>query len=616
MATARARRHTTARSTAGWWSVAVLVLAGIGLVAAPPAAATGRGHAVSVSAPASVVAGVPFDVTVTVRHASRHAKPYLGTVRFGTDDPLVRALPRDYTFTRADRGTHTFTGVTLVGTGTRTLTVRDTRHHLAGADRIRVVNAEAAIEGQVLSNFDPVEGGVVTAYDAVTGLALKSGPADIEGYYYRITGLPAGDIKVGAVVPGPYLPDFANDRDTLAEADVFTLHAGETLVQSWDSDPFWGPYLDVEYVFPPETVRIGDDGVVVATAVNEGGTVVGYHYGDVANEYRIPFVWQDGVTTDLEGDWQPCDVNDRGEIVGDGHPSPAYYWKDGTRTLLAEDSEVSRITAHGWTGGLRTAEETDPARGATPYVWRDGVRTDLDVGPQIRTVESIAAGCGIESPSRLRYLDVNDRGTFLGLGTTADGKTASFVVERGRTKVLRDAWGVMQGLDLNDAGQVAGSVQSDGQPPTAAIWTKGRIQRIHVPGLAPGTGSWATAVNERGDAVVVTGEYLSEWPLGSTYAWHRGKLSAVGPEGLASFANRINDAGQVAGVALVDATAGYRQAFVWQRGGLTMLGDTGQGVAVVVDLSERGHVLAQAYRPVAGADTPYALMWTVAPLRR
>jgi len=253
MGTARGARHTTARRTVGWWSVAVLVLAGIGLVAAPPAAATGRAPAVTLSAPARVVAGVPFDVTVHVKPAARHGKPYVGTVRFSTDDRLVRALPRAYTFTRADRGTHTFTGVTLVGTGKHRLTVRDTRHpRLHDSARLRVLDARAAIEGQVLSHFDPVEGGVVTVYDAVTGIALKSGPADIFGNYYRIEGLPAGDVKVGAVVPGPYAPDFANDRDTLAEADVFTLHPGETLEQSWDDDPFWGPYLDVAYLgLPP-----------------------------------------------------------------------------------------------------------------------------------------------------------------------------------------------------------------------------------------------------------------------------------------------------------------------------------------------------------------------------
>jgi hypothetical protein len=228
----------------------VLLLAALGLTTAPTAWAAG-GRTLSVEAPATVVAGVPFDVTVTVVNpAGKVARAYQGTLVLTTDDPLVRALPERYTFTRADRGTHTFTGVTLVGTGTHRIEVQDVRRdRVRGADVVEVTNAGATLQGQVLSGFDPVQGGFVTVYDAVTGLAVGSGPANIEDNHYSITGLPAGDIKVGAVVPGGrYEPDFANDRDTLAEADVFTLRPGQTLVQSFRAEDF-GPYLDVEQIF-------------------------------------------------------------------------------------------------------------------------------------------------------------------------------------------------------------------------------------------------------------------------------------------------------------------------------------------------------------------------------
>ncbi len=242
-----ARRTTTARRTS--WSVVVLLLAALGLTTAPTASAV-AGRTLRVEAPATVVAGVPFEVTVTVVNpVGKVSRAYQGTLELDTDDPLVRALPDRYTFTRTDRGTHTFTGVTLVGTGTHRIEVADVRRdRVRGSDVVRVANAGATLQGQVLANFDPVSGGIVTVYDAVTGLAVGSGPANIGDNNYSITGLPAGDIKVGAVVPGPYEPDFANNKDTLAEADVFTLRPGETLVQGWGAEDF-GPYLDVQPIF-------------------------------------------------------------------------------------------------------------------------------------------------------------------------------------------------------------------------------------------------------------------------------------------------------------------------------------------------------------------------------
>src|SRR4051794_27185663 len=113
-------RGRIARRTA-FLSSAALLIAGLGLVAAPSASATGW-RTLAMRAPSTVVAGVPFDVTVTVMNvAGRPAPAYVGTVRFATDDGLVRSLPAAYTFTRADRGTHVFTGLTLVGTGSHRL---------------------------------------------------------------------------------------------------------------------------------------------------------------------------------------------------------------------------------------------------------------------------------------------------------------------------------------------------------------------------------------------------------------------------------------------------------------------------------------------------------------
>jgi hypothetical protein len=81
------------------------------------------------SAPGTVQAGVPFDVTVTaVDPYGQVALGYAGRVTFSTtdSDPGV-VLPPDYTFTSDDNGSVTFSGgFTLVTPGDQTLTATDT----------------------------------------------------------------------------------------------------------------------------------------------------------------------------------------------------------------------------------------------------------------------------------------------------------------------------------------------------------------------------------------------------------------------------------------------------------------------------------------------------------
>ncbi|SEK89733.1 IPT/TIG domain-containing protein [Stigmatella aurantiaca] len=75
---------------------------------------------------APVQAGSPFAVTVTLRDGSGNiATGYTGTVSFGSSDGQV-TLPADYTFTAADAGKKTFSGLVLHTAGTQSVTVQDT----------------------------------------------------------------------------------------------------------------------------------------------------------------------------------------------------------------------------------------------------------------------------------------------------------------------------------------------------------------------------------------------------------------------------------------------------------------------------------------------------------
>jgi hypothetical protein len=80
------------------------------------------------TAPDTIMAGVPFDVTVTaVDPFSQVSLGYTGTATFTTSDPDPGVmLPAAYPFTAADRGTHTFSGeFTLMTPGDQTLTADD-----------------------------------------------------------------------------------------------------------------------------------------------------------------------------------------------------------------------------------------------------------------------------------------------------------------------------------------------------------------------------------------------------------------------------------------------------------------------------------------------------------
>jgi hypothetical protein len=79
-----------------------------------------------ITAPASVDTGASFSLTVKVEDAYGNViTGYRGTVRFTSTDGTAK-LPRNYTFTAADRGVHTFTGLVLRQAGNQTITLTDT----------------------------------------------------------------------------------------------------------------------------------------------------------------------------------------------------------------------------------------------------------------------------------------------------------------------------------------------------------------------------------------------------------------------------------------------------------------------------------------------------------
>jgi len=125
----------------------------------------------SVSAPANVTNGTPFNVTVTALDASNATVPsYTGTVHFTSSSSGT--LPADYTFVGADNGAHTFS-VTLTTNGVQSITATDTGNASITGTTNTTVAALAATHYSVTAPASVTNGTpfnvTVTALDASNG---------------------------------------------------------------------------------------------------------------------------------------------------------------------------------------------------------------------------------------------------------------------------------------------------------------------------------------------------------------------------------------------------------------------------------------------------------------
>ncbi len=127
----------------------------------------------SVTAPASVTAGVPFNVTVTALDASNATvTSYTGTVHFTSSS--AGTLPADYPFVAGDNGAHTFTA-TLTTVGSQSISAAD--GGITGSTNTTVIAAPA-------THFSVTAPANVTAGVAfnVTVTALDASNATVPGY--------------------------------------------------------------------------------------------------------------------------------------------------------------------------------------------------------------------------------------------------------------------------------------------------------------------------------------------------------------------------------------------------------------------------------------------------
>jgi hypothetical protein len=210
----------------------------------------------SVSAPATVTAGVAFNVTVTALDASNATVPgYLGTIHFTSSS--TGTLPADYTFVGGDNGVHTFS-VTLTATGSRSITATDTgAASIAGTTSTTVGAAPPppATHYNVAAPANPTPGVPFN----VTVTALDASNATVAGYtgtvHFTSTGaatLPADYAFTGADA-GAHT--FSVTVNALGSQTITATDAGNHAISGSASInpicPPPPPILPLPIVFPP-----------------------------------------------------------------------------------------------------------------------------------------------------------------------------------------------------------------------------------------------------------------------------------------------------------------------------------------------------------------------------
>lgn len=238
-------------------------------------------------------------------------------------------------------------------------------------------------------------------------------------------------------------------------------------------------------------------------------------------------------------------------------------------------------------------------------------------------------------------LGINARGTVVGTRGSSPDQRTGFVFEQGK---FSEVGGPEVSLRaVNALGLAVGGFYSATHPARAISYYKGVMTDLGT--LEGGTESWSWAVNDRGVAVGdarVAGVYHAA-------AFYDGKVFDLGVLGQGSYANGINDHGDVVGswqahdgswhgfivprggsiqdfgeatgmpgVASADKinnagtvcgsasmSTGYH-GFLWKNGTATDLGDLGGGWSVCSDVSDTGMAVGQAGD--AGGGTP-AFLW-------
>jgi probable HAF family extracellular repeat protein len=270
------------------------------------------------------------------------------------------------------------------------------------------------------------------------------------------------------------------------------------------------------------------------------------------------------------------EINDFGQIVGDSEtnvPDPngedicgfgthktclPFFWQvfhmSALPTLGGNNGQASAINNHGQIVGFAengTVDSTCSAgttnnRIQLPVLWEKG-------NHRIYQAQALPTGSDPDGDA----FWINDQGQAVGETETCGGATLHAASWKNRTlTTLQDLGTFAQAFSINDQGQIVGFVGSaDNTTQYGALW-QNDTDTVTALGLLPGDfGGIASGINNKGQ--IVGSNFDSKFNWSHAFIWKNNVMTDLKTLFPASsnlnpvMANKINDSGQISGMAIV-----------------------------------------------------------------
>jgi probable HAF family extracellular repeat protein len=316
----------------------------------------------------------------------------------------------------------------------------------------------------------------------------------------------------------------------------------------------------------------------LAGGLSNSGWVEGYSFLSAETNKR-PFLWRNGVTTDLgtlggpnaDAAYRPSDSGNVGGASENGTSDPyaenfCGYGTDLICLPIVWWNHIKEMTPlptlggnNGWAAGINDQNEvvgvaentTKEPTCVSPQVWQ--FKPVIWTKGQVHELPTFPG-----DPVGMAY-GINQWGQATGYSGNCTTDFHALLWQDGRVTNLGNLGGVMnnEGIDINNQGQVVGYSDLPGDTTGHAfLWERGRM---HDLGTLPGDiGSDADGINNKGQ--VVGGSWDAEGNE-SAYLWQDGVMTdlntlipADSPLYLIEATGTINDHGEIAGIALVEST--------------------------------------------------------------